>query len=303
MILGNHENNEFYVSISILLKKIGLKTQMLVLDVNNLFFSKLLELKPLIVLFTPSDFSKIQNVYNEFGIIQGFLECHNIKYSGSGSIASILGSSKYLSKVLFRSLGLKTPKCIFVRKNQVPPKYYKVVEELGKNIIIKPNSLGDSVGVSIIRDEFDYLLCIDVLKQKYNGDFLLEELIDNNKIEYTTGIFERKNEVIQLPICKTTTFTDFFSYESKKIGLNKKEFISHDDEDIHKEMQRIAYLLHKEFNCKNFSRTDFLVDKERNIYVLEINLLPGLQPNSIFPQLCEKEKISYDEILFSLVEV
>lgn len=57
------------------------------------------------VLFMPSDFSIMQNVYSESGIVQGFLECHNIKYSGSGSTSSILGSSKYLSKVLFKSLG------------------------------------------------------------------------------------------------------------------------------------------------------------------------------------------------------
>ncbi|EHQ43185.1 D-alanine--D-alanine ligase family protein [Myroides odoratus] len=301
VILGNQENKEFYQSIVETFSKVGWEIQILKLDVHSLFFSKLIELNPSIVLFTPSDFSIKQKVYSEFGFVQGFLECHNMRYSGSGSTASFLGSNKYLSKIIFQSLGIKTPRFIYVSENQTPPDYDKVKEELGFNIIIKPNKLGDSVGINIIRNEDEYFEWIKILQEEYQSDFLLEELIDNDKTEYTTGILEYGNDSIRLPICKTRTFTDFFSHESKINGFNEKEYIIDIECDTYKEMQRIAYLLHKEFKCKNFSRTDFLIDKEHNIYVLEINLLPGLMPNSIFPQLCLRKNISHDEILLSLI--
>ncbi len=301
VILGNQKEQKFYDEICWSYNKKGWETHILKLDSSNSFFAELLELNPSAVIFTPSDFSINQDIYSEFGFIQGFLDLNRIKYSGSGPTSSLWASNKHLAKIIFNSLGIKTPKYIYVSENKKAPKYGIVEKKLGKKIIIKPNRLGDSVGVKIVRNQEEYYSCINSFKEKYNSDFLLEELIDNDNTEYTTGVFEGKNYSIQLPICKTTTFTEFFSYECKVEGLNEKEIISDITVEDYKKMQSIASTLHKAFKCKNFSRTDFLIDREHNIYVLEINLLPGLLSNSIFPQLCLEVGISRDEILDSLI--
>lgn len=300
VILGNREDRYFYLPIEKSFKVMGWDYTIIPIDDNGKYLKRILELIPDFVLLTPSDFSKRSILYAEFGVIQGFLECLKIKYSGSGVLSNSIGVNKSLSKLFFKALNLNTPKYIFISINDEIPDYDIVRKELGDNLIIKPNQLGDSIGVSLLKNDSDYYLKTRELRQQH-GDFLIEEFIDGGHIEYTTGIFEHNNGCIKLPICKTITQTDFFSHQSKMNDLNTKEILNESQNVFLNKMKDISLIIHRTLSCKNFSRTDFVIDKNNNIYVLEVNLLPGLLPNSIFPQLCKSIGIEYEDIIFSLV--
>jgi D-alanine-D-alanine ligase len=242
-----------------------------------------------------------QGAYGEDGKLQGLLEYLNIPYTGSGVCASAVGMNKYISKLVFNSLGLRTPNFIYIGSNSQID-YSSIVTKLLSPFIIKPIMAGSSFGIRLISDEESYqIACKEVLSEF--GDCLLEEFIDGNQIEYSTGILEDNKQIISLPICKSILKEKIFSSNCKFDNrLNVKLFDFDLDTDLKVELLSIAKRIHIEIGCSGLSRTDMLIDANDKIYVLEYNTIPGLLPSSIFPQICVKQGIIYTEMINMLLK-
>jgi D-alanine-D-alanine ligase len=262
---------------------------------NNDFVSRLIKYKPDIAFLTN------QGAYGEDGKLQGLLEFLNIPYTGSGVVASAVGMNKLISKLAFNSIGLNTSKYIYVERKNTCPTFSAIAEELGVPFIIKPIMTGSSFGIKLISCENDYKKAVPFNFIEF-GDYLFEEFIDGGQVEYSSGILEDEEQLYSLPICKSVLSEKIYSHNCKfNSSLNQKFFDFNLEQSLKNEIQLISTKIHTHLGCSGFSRTDFILDKNNKIYVLEYNSIPGLLPSSIFPQMCSYAGINYTEMVKKLL--
>lgn len=291
----SHETDQIvtYPFVVNSIKELGFDYKLFDVTKGN-FIAKLKKYNPQLVFITN------QGAYGEDGKLQGLLEYLDIPYTGSGVCASAVGMNKYISKLVFESLQLNTPKYIYLSANNSLD-YSSIVKRLSTPFILKPIMAGSSYGVKLIEDEENYLETCDKTLIEF-GDCLLEEFIDGNQIEYSTGILEDDRDLHVLPICKSVLNEKIYSHNCKfNNSCNAKYLDPVLDDNIKNEMLSIAYDVHTKIGCSGLSRTDMILDRNNKIYVLEYNSIPGLLPTSIFPQICKHIGISYTKMVEMLI--
>ncbi len=229
----------------------------------------------------------------EDGTIQGILEFLGIPYTGSGVIGSAIGMDKIISKYLFESRGIPTPEYYYEKEINVD----KIIEKLGLPVVIKPRAEGSSVGVSIVEKREDLVKKIKSVTKKY-PDIFFEQYIPG--MMATCGIL---NEV-PLPVLEIAPKKrKFYDYKSKYTkGMTEYIIPARLPEDKYKLTQSLALSAHKSINAYGFSRVDFVFDFEHNPYVLEVNTIPGLLPESNLPLEARAIGLNYDELIFEILK-
>lgn len=215
----------------------------------------------------------------EDGTIQRYLENKNIRYTGCGVEASEIG----MDKKRFRE--------VMIKNNILVPK-----ETTKVPCVVKPNNGGSSVGVSIVKKIEDLEKAIELAK-KYDGNILIEEYIEG--MEITCGILG--DEV--LPVVEIIPKGDFFDYESKYSESGAQEICpARLSPEVTKKIQETAMKVFKVIGGKGFGRVDLII-KDDQPYVLEINTIPGLTPNSLLPKEAKAAGYSYTEMLTRMIEL
>lgn len=242
-----------------------------------------------------------QGNYGEDGRVQAVLDMLDIKYIGSGVLPSSIGMNKYFFKLYIEKLGIKTPKYILHKYKSKNKDFFEIVDYLSLPFIIKPVSNGASMGISLINSEKEYLDKINLLEERY-GDLLFEEFISHPKKELGVGIIEKEGIPIVLPTCIIEYKDDFFSNKIKFSGENvKKYFIKENENEIIYKASEITKKIHIELGCSGLSRVDFILNSNDELYVLEINTLPGLLKNSLFPKSCKEIGLTYEKMVELLI--
>ncbi len=258
-------------------------------------------------------FNALHGEYGEDGKIQGLLDCFGVKYTGSKVLASALGMDKIKSKELFEQAGFLVPKHIILNRGEVFNKKFK-----GK-VVVKPSSLGSSVGISIVEKREDLKKATDKAFERCDT-VIIEEYIKGR--EMTCGIIDnfRDQEYFALPITEIIPPPGrFFDYEVKYDGSTQEITPARIDKKLTKKIQDLAIKAYQVLGCKGYSRVDFIVkgnkiypapfigkhkkpkasdDLERcRVYILEVNTLPGLTKESLLPKAARAVGIEFSELL------
>jgi D-alanine-D-alanine ligase len=238
--------------------------------------------------------------FGEDGTIQGFLDTLNIPYTGSGMKASVIGIDKILTKQRCLEWGIRTPRFITVKRGEIgfkPPFKYPIV--------VKPNARGSSVGISIAKSKNELLAALK-LAFKYDDEVLVEEFIRGREI--TVGILEkfRGNKYYALPI--TEIFPDkkhdFFNYEAKyKSGESLEITPAKLAPAIANQAKKLSMAVFQAIGARHYARADMILDKKGEIYVLEINTLPGLTSASLMPQQAAAIGLSLPKLLEHIIRL
>jgi D-alanine-D-alanine ligase len=225
--------------------------------------------------------------YGEDGKVQQILDRLNIPYTGSKALASALGMNKMMSKNAFINAGILTPESIYVESDgDLDRDAEEILNNIELPVVIKPNSAGSSVGISIAKDRHQLLAG---LKKAFaiSPNILVEEYIEGR--EATCGVIEgfRNQEVYTLLPVEIIPQNDqvFFDYESKYSETKgaKEVCPAHFDHKLTKIIQDMSVAAHKALGMRHYSRSDFIVCP-KGVYILEINSLPGLTPQSLLPK-------------------
>lgn len=220
--------------------------------------------------------------YGEDGTVQRLLEKFSVPYTGSNSFSSVLGMNKVLTK---EKVNILTPhyKTIGVT-NTLHADIVNLFRSFPMPAVIKPVSSGSSVGITIARNfsEFE-----EGIKKafEYSSKVLIEEYVVGR--EATCGVidsFRGESEYTLLPVEIIPPKDNlFFDYDAKYSGRSSEicpgRFTDHEK----KSMQEAAREVHKELGLRHYSRSDFIVSPG-GIYFLEVNTLPGLTEESLFPK-------------------
>ncbi|MCL1859398.1 MAG: D-alanine--D-alanine ligase [Oscillospiraceae bacterium] len=236
----------------------------------------------------------------ENGKLQAVFDVYGILYTGTGYIGSLIAMDKDLAKKLMIQNNILTPEWEIINITQTPAGVAGTPFQKGAvdfPCVIKPCSCGSSVGVSIVKNKEEYIAALEYAK-KYEEKILIEKMIEGR--EFSVGILDNK----ALPAIEIIPNEDFYDYKHKyQPGITKEVCPAELCDKIACKMQDIALKVHKILRLGSYSRIDFMVDKNNNIYCLEANTLPGMTPTSLLPQEANAAGISYNGLCDKIVKM
>ena len=229
----------------------------------------------------------------EDGAIQGMLETLNVKYTGSNVLASALAMNKIYTKKIFETSGIKTPKSININTE----KPYNLCE-IKKNIssypiYVKANNQGSSIGISKIEKPEDLDSAILGIS-KFDNLITIEEAITGTEI--TVPVIGND---IALPSIEIIPNNEKgYDLENKYTpGATNEICPARISTEMEQKVKKIAIKCHNALNCKGISRCDMIIDKNNEVYVLEVNTIPGMTPTSLVPLSAKTYGLKYSELL------
>ena len=231
----------------------------------------------------------------EDGTIQGVLESFDIPYTGSGILASAIAMNKIVSKQIFETANIPTPKFFtFDPSRDVVAQCQVVADQLGFPVVVKPITEGSSIGVSMVNDVSE-LQRISIETAKEFGGVFFEQYISG--MEISVGLLGIE-ELRALPVLELVPKRDFYDYEAKyTAGMTEFVIPARLLETTTELVQKIALNAHRSVGCRGFSRVDMLVGEFDQPYVIEINTLPGLTELSDLPAQAKAAGISYNQLI------
>ena len=251
-------------------------------------------------------FIAMHGEYGEDGQVQKLLDAHGIPYTGSGASASALGMDKLKASQVFRSHGLRTPEFFFFTAKGYKKSPNKILKEIAESfdlpVVVKPSDRGSSVGVNIARTNENLAGAIKNAVA-VSKNILAEEFVSGT--ELTCGILDdgKFNLTPLLPTEIVPKAGEFFDYTSKYKESGADEVTpARIPEEILKECQNVAFRAHVAVGCSGFSRTDMIWNKDRGLYVLEINTIPGLTAQSLLPKAAAASGILFPKLLDRIIE-
>ena len=236
----------------------------------------------------------------ENGVLSGFMKMLNIPFSTSSCMGMGISMDKNLFKHILRSNSVLVPDWVFVSKKDW--KYSKTevfskVKTLKFPVIVKPNSSGSSLGVSVVKNEEEFEQKVDIAFE-FDSNVIIEKLIEN-KVEFNCAVLGDTCEIIVSDVDQVQGIEELFSFEDKYIGKPSEKAEQKNKEITQKSnkkgMEQVSRLLPAPIGDKlknklqetsaivfnliglsGISRVDYLYDeKKKKLYVGEINSVPG----------------------------
>lgn len=234
-------------------------------------------------------FMALHGLNGEDGRIQAAFDLLGIPYTGSGYLGAALGMDKILTKQLVAPAGVLTP-AWHEYHNATIDDIPQMVAENPVPCVVKTPTGGSTIGVYIIKNDEDLIPALnDCLR--YGGDVLIEQFIQGH--EFTNAVLLGK----ALPCVEINPPENDYDYSNKyTAGATEEICPGRLPADMAQRMGEIAVTVHNTLGLRTYSRSDFLIDEDNNIWFLEVNTLPGMTPTSLVPQEAAAAGISYGEL-------
>ena len=263
------------------IKKLGFKT--VLIDVNKNVAQKLVKEKIDVAYIT------LHGTPGEDGTIQGMLEVMGIPYTGCGVFSSSASIDKIISKKMFEYAKISTAEWTIIEK-------LKPFKEIPFPVVVKPASQGSAIGISIVKNKKEFEKAVK-LAFSYEDRILVEKYIKG--VEITAGVLNGK----PLPVIEIVPKGKFYDFKSKyTVGQSTHIIPARLPERVLKKIQNIALKVYDEFRCNGTCRVDMIVDKNNDIYVLELNTLPGMTQTSLFPDAAKSMGLSFEDLVLEILK-
>lgn len=258
--------------------------------------------------FVPTDaaFPVLHGPYGEDGTIQGLFEMAGIPYVGCGVFASSACMDKFMSKIIFRAHGLPQVNFLPLTREQIEKELKKtkklVADNIGFPCFVKPSNMGSSVGISKVK-RISELADALALAAAYDSSVIVEKAVENaREIECAVLGNDKPIASVAGEIVPNREFYDYFSKyvdNASKLLIPARLRLSK-----MREIQKLAVAAYKNTQCSGMARIDFLMDgKTGEIYLNEINTIPGFTSISMYPKLLAASGIPYPKLLDRLLEL
>ncbi|MBA2654899.1 MAG: D-alanine--D-alanine ligase [Gammaproteobacteria bacterium] len=247
-------------------------------------------------------FPVLHGMYGEDGSIQGLLKLVNIPFVGAGVLDSAIGMDKDVMKRLLRDADIPISKfLVFQRYEQEKINYHRLVEQVGLPFFVKPANTGSSVGITKVKSESE---CAAAIAEafRYDHKILIEEFILGREIECAVL---GNHDPIASTVGEIIPHHEFYSYEAKYLDDNGATLKIPADVSgaISARFQEMAINVFRTLCCHGMARVDFFLREDGEIFVNEINTLPGFTAISMYPRLWEASGLDYTSLIDRLLQL
>ena len=238
----------------------------------------------------------------EDGTLQGFLETLGYPYVGSDVHGSALGMDKYASKALFRVAGLPVLDDILVRPDdEVRAATMAIKARFGDGVVVKPGGQGSALGTTPMPAGGDVPKAIaDAMR--FGGPVMIEPFAAGREI--TVGVLDLEGEApVTWPAIEILTPPgEWYDYGNRYTPGQSEHIVPATMTDAtHDELRRIALAGHRALGLRDLSRADFILTDDEDVWLLEINTIPGLTPTSLYPDGARAAGYDFESLVDALV--
>ena len=237
-------------------------------------------------------FIALHGKFGEDGSVQSVLETLGIPYSGCGPMTSAICMDKDMTKKVLKASDIRTARWTMARS--IENIDFDKIENIGYPVVVKPNGGGSSVATNLAHSREEVInavkLALDVDKE-----VMIEEYIKGDEI--TCCMINRK----MYPVIAIKPTGEFFDFASKYDAGGAEEVVVTLDENLHKEVERLAVACWDALKCESYVRVDMII-KDGVPYILELNTLPGMTEASLFPKSAKAAGLSYDKLITTFIE-
>jgi len=251
-------------------------------------------------------FPVLHGTYGEDGTLQGLFEMADVAYVGANVLGSALGMDKGVFKDVMRSNQVPVVDGLVVLRSEIEndlPGVVQRAQQLGAYpLFVKPANLGSSVGVTKCRSHSD--LAEGLLEAaQYDRRVLIERGVTDPR-EIEVSVLGNDQPQASIP-GEIVPGADFYSYDAKYILDNSRPVIPAALPEAQlKLIQELAVRAFKAVDCCGLARVDFLLDSQRGeLFLNEINTMPGFTSISMYPKLWEASGLPYAALVDRLIEL
>ena len=239
-------------------------------------------------------FNAIHGRYGEDGVLQGALELLGIPYTGSGLLSSAMAMDKGISKRIFLSADIPTPRSrLFTKADRKLDLVATILADFNIPVVVKSSAQGSSIGVIIVEDSADLSEAINQAFE-YSDNILVEEFIDGR--ELTVAVWGNE-ELEAFPIIEIVPYSGRYDYQSKYTkGATEYIVPARLPDDTTNIVQKLAVEAFAKLGCRGIARVDIMLDKDSNPYVLEVNTIPGMTATSLVPKAAAAVGIAFSDL-------
>lgn len=254
-------------------------------------------------------FPVLHGPYGEDGTVQGLLELAGVAYVGAGVAASALAMDKVLFKDVMQAHGIPTIGSLAVKRRRWEREGEAVLDEiedsLGYPVFVKPANLGSSVGISKCKDRDALAAGLDEAA-RFDRKLLVEAAVPNAR-EIEVSVLGNDDPEASVP-GEIRASREFYDYASKYLDAEEdaSELLipAPLSAELTARIRELAIRTYLAIDCAGLARVDFLLDDgSGEIYVNEVNTIPGFTSISMYAKLWQASGLSYQELISRLVEL
>ena len=237
-------------------------------------------------------FSTLHGTFGEDGGMQRLLDAAHVHYAGCDAVSSALTMDKTRTKETVAARGLRVPQAILFSA-KAKPAVESAVAQLGSNLVIKPNAEGSSVGLSVAgnRDEL-----AAALAKITTGSWMVEQRIMGR--ELSVGVLDGK----ALGVVEIKPRSGIYDYASKYTKGASEYFAPAPlDAGLTATARHAAETAYAACGCRDYARVDFMLSLQTELYLLEINTLPGMKETSLLPMSARCAGLDFTALVRAMV--
>lgn len=249
-------------------------------------------------------FPVLHGTDGEDGSIQGLIKAMDLPMVGTGVLGSSLSMNKIVAKRLLREAGLPVTDFLTFRFDQKDKiSFTRIVKKLGLPFMIKSASLGSSVGVTKVKSRKDFKTAVEEAF-KYDDEMLAEEYVTGREIECALlGNYPAEASYPgEIVISKKY---EFYTFDAKYVDPDavRIDVPAKLTKAVAEQIRKVSVKAYEVLHCEDFSRIDLFLDKKGNIYINEINTIPGFTNSSMYPMMWKERGIGFSDLITRLLNL
>ncbi len=241
----------------------------------------------------------IHGTPGENGLLQGYLEMMRIPYSCCNVLAASLTFNKFTCNHYLHDFGINIAESILLRRFGKRPSDEEIVKTIGLPCFIKSNVGGSSFGCTKVKTIEQVSPAID-FAFKEGDEVICESLLVGTEV--TCGMYKTSNRTVIFPVTEVVTDNEFFDYDAKYNGQVQEITPARIPDEQRDQVQALTDKIYDLIGCAGLIRADFIIAKNGEISLLEVNTTPGTTPTSFIPQQVRAAGMEMKDVLTEIIE-
>ena len=255
-------------------------------------------------------FPVLHGPFGEDGTIQGLLEIADVRYVGSGVLASSVGMDKHYMKVVFEAAGLPLlPYAVLTDRRWVsdPDGCRAEVDALGYPVFVKPCRGGSSIGISKVDSRSELDAAVEEAR-RWDPKVVVEATAGEGAREIECGVLESLDGPVDTSVVAEITVQgdhDFYDFAAKYLPeeSTRLDVPAELDTAVADDVRRLSAAAFEALSCEGLARVDFFLLPDGRVVLNEINTMPGFTPTSMFPRMWAESGVSYPALVDRLLQL